>query len=215
MGSKENLCLTYRCIHRCLICSIWWRNIKVMPPQFWGGVHGLENFLSKHLTPPWTNNLIPPNEHSKFEKWIKITLNKNEYVWKMWIYLCKNVYSPSIEEIITTKMCKKIYDHGQCVFCVTLKFQATSHFCTTSMVSTSCSLVQLLFNCISSFFGLYAQSVTCVYVDILLHRLLKDPHFSWSSSFIVDHHLLLIVIFCLRWVFPLKHCFLWVIIVSF
>jgi hypothetical protein len=30
--------------------------------------------------------------------------------------------------ILDTKMCNEIYDHGQCVICITLKFQMMPHF---------------------------------------------------------------------------------------
>jgi hypothetical protein len=79
------------------------------------------------------------------------------------------------KEIITQKMCKKIYDHGQCIMCVTLKLQATLHFSHNLLgLVCSCSIVQLPFSCFPSPISLFTQAMVHVNVGFPHHSFLGD-----------------------------------------
>jgi hypothetical protein len=146
---------------------------------------GLENFLTKHLTFLWTNILLPLNEHSKFDKWTKTNPWQKWMHVKMWFYLCKNVHPTSTKEIITKKLCKKIYGHGQCIMCVTLKLQTTLHFSHNLLgLVCSCSIVQLPFSCSPSPISLFTQAMVHMNVDFPHHSFIGDllAYFQFSAS---------------------------------
>jgi len=146
-------------------------------------------------------------------------------MWKVSIYLCINVHPPSTQEIITTKMCKKIYNHGQCVICVTLKFQATPHFLHNLLgLVHSCLVAQFQLSCCSSLpclcnwwhmsmWVFFIVTFWKIFSPLPNHRLLLlITTSSWLSSSFVGDFCHFLINFFYWWSPPPSNCHLLLLI---
>ncbi len=115
-GPKKTYVLNiFRHIHNCWDKVIWWRDIKVMPPQK-KVIHVGWKKSQANICHPYENTLLLVNENSIFNKWRRFNSQKN------WVKL-KNIYFPNVKTFILHwfggdhyHKKGKIYNHGQTLF---------------------------------------------------------------------------------------------------